>query len=86
MPAIMQDQVVVTIDQFLNPMESRPLSHGFHLPGETAGQSESQSPQLTGNWRKQENTEHSDVEDDRKLHKFMEDIRRYIRSIDVSSL
>ena len=86
MLVMIQNQPLGTMDLFLNSTESKPLSHGYHLPGKTGGQSESQSPQLTGNWRKYENTEHSDTEDDRKLHQFMEDIGRYIRSIDVSDL
>jgi len=69
-----------------NPMRSSPLSHGFHLAREKVGHSESQSPQLTGNWHKREDTDHSDVEEDVRLHELMEDIKRYIRSIDVNSL
>ena len=69
-----------------NPMRSSPLSHGFHLAREKVGHSESQSPQLTGNWHKREDTDHSDVEEDVRLHELMEDIKRYIRSIDVNTL
>jgi hypothetical protein len=86
MPAIQQDVQFTTTELFFNPTESKPLSHGFHLSEETAGQSESKSQQLTENWRKQENTEPSDTEDDIKLHQLMKDIRRYIRSIDISNL
>ena len=86
MPAIQQDEQLAMDDLFFKPTESRALSHGFHLLGETADQSESQSQQLTGNWRKQENTEHRDTEDDIKLHELMEDIKRYIRSIDITNL
>ena len=69
-----------------NPMRSSPLSHGFQLAREKVGHSESQSQQLTGNWHKRENTEHNDVEEDVQLHELMEDIKRYIRSIDVNNL
>ncbi len=69
-----------------NPMRSSPLSHGFHLAREKVGHSESQSPQLPGNWHKREDTDHSDVEEDVRLHELMEDIKRYIRSIDVNNL
>jgi hypothetical protein len=86
MPAIIQKNGVLILDLLVNPMQSRPLSHSFHLAGEKASHSESQSPQLTGNWRKRENTEHSDADEDVQLHKLMEDIKRYIRSIDISNL
>ncbi len=69
-----------------NPMRSSPLSHGFHLATEKVGHSESRSPQLAGNWHKRENIDHSDVEEDVRLHDLMEDIKRYIRSIDVNNL
>jgi hypothetical protein len=69
-----------------NPMRFSPLSHGFHVAREKVGHSESRSPQLAGNWHKRENTDHSDVEEDVRLHELMEDIKRYIRSIDVNTL
>jgi hypothetical protein len=69
-----------------NPMLSSPLSDGFHVAREKVGHSESRSPQLAGNWHKRENTDHSDVEEDVRLHELMEDIKRYIRSIDVNAL
>jgi hypothetical protein len=86
MPAILQDNVLLTIGLLLNPTELRPSRHPFHLAGETAGQSDSQSPQWSGGWHKRENTDHSDTEDDVELHELMEDIKRYIRSIDISNL
>ena len=69
-----------------NPMLSSPLSHGFHVAREKVGHSESRSSQLAGNWHRRENTDHSDVEEDVRLHELMEDIKRYIRSIDVNAL
>jgi hypothetical protein len=72
--------------QLLNPMRTSPLSHRFHLAREKVGHSESRSPQLAGNWNKRENSDHSDVEEDVRLHELMEDIKRYIRSIDVNTL
>jgi len=69
-----------------NPTRSSPLSHGFHGAAEKVGHSESRSPQLAGNWHKRENTEYSEVEEDVRLHDLMEDIKRYIRSIDVNTL
>jgi hypothetical protein len=69
-----------------SPMQPSPLSHGLHLAREKVGHSESRSPQLAGNWHKRENTDHSDREEDVRLHELMEDIKRYIRSIDVNTL
>jgi hypothetical protein len=69
-----------------SPMQSSPLSHGLHLAREKVGQSESRSPQLAGNWHKRENTDHSDGDEDVRLHELMEDVKRYIRSIDVNTL
>ena len=73
-------------EQLFNPMQASPLSHGFHVAREKVGQSESQSPQLAGNWHERENADHSDMDEDVRLHELMEDIKRYIRSIDVSTL
>lgn len=67
-------------------MRASPLSDSFHLAREKVGRSESRSPQLAGNWHKRENTDQSDVEEDVRLHELMEDIKRYIRSIDVNTL
>ena len=86
MPAILEEKSLPTSELLNNPTEPKPLSPEFHLAEETAGHSDSQSPRLTGNWQKRENTEHSITEDDVKLHRLMEDIKRYIRSIDISNL
>jgi hypothetical protein len=69
-----------------NPTRSSPLSHGFHVAVEKVDHSESRSPQLADNWHKRENTDHSEMEEDVRLHDLMEDIKRYIRSIDVNTL
>jgi hypothetical protein len=69
-----------------DPMGTSPLSHGFHLATEKTGTAGSRSSQLAGDWHKRENTEHSDVEEDVRLHELMENIKRYIRNIDVSAL
>ena len=73
-------------EQFFTPMLASPLSHGLHLASEQVGHAESRSPQLAGNWHKRENTDHSEVEEDVRLHELMENIKRYIRSIDVNTL
>lgn len=86
MSANLKDKVRFTLEMWLNPEGSNPLSPGFHLTREAAGQSDSRSPQLAGKWQERENTEHSDTEDDVKLHELMEDIKRYIRSIDIRNL
>ena len=82
----MQYEPLFTNDLLLNPAESGTLPHGLHLIGETPVQSDSRSPELTGSWQKRENTEHGDIEEDFKIHELMEDVKRYIRSIDISSL
>jgi len=86
MSTSLQDKVRFTLELWLNPTGSNPLSHGFHLTREAAAQSDSRSPQLTGKWQEGENTEHSDTEGDVRLHELMEDIKRYIRSIDIGDL
>jgi hypothetical protein len=73
-------------EQLFNPMRSSPLSHGFRFAREQVGHPESRSPQLAGNWNKRENSDHSDVDEDLRLHELMEDVKRYIRSIDVNTL
>jgi hypothetical protein len=73
-------------EQLFNPMRTSPLSPALNLAREKVGHSESRSPQLAGNWHKRENTDHSDVEEDVRLQELMEDVKRYIRSIDVTTL
>lgn len=70
----------------LNPTPTSPWSHGFHLATEKVSHAESRSPQMADNWHKSENTDHSEVEEDIRLHELMEDIKRYIRNIDVNAL
>jgi hypothetical protein len=41
---------------------------------------------LAGTWEKRENTEQNDTDEDLRLNDLMEDIKRYIRSIDVGNL
>lgn len=86
MPAILQDKDLLTSELLNNLTESKRMSHEFNLAEEAAGHSDAQSPRFTGNWQKQDNTEHSITEDDVKLHRLMEDIKRYIRNIDISNL
>ena len=70
----------------LDLMQLNPLSPSFHLAEGKGSHSEPQSPHLTGNWQKRDNTEPSDVDEDRDLHQLMEDIKNYIRSIDIGNL
>ena len=86
MQAFMSENTILNFRLFSNPMESSPLNQSFHLAGESAGQTESQQPQLTGDWQRRENSEHRDAEEDIRLHELMEDIKRYIRNIDISDL
>ena len=41
---------------------------------------------LTDSWEKQQEVDHRDSEEYIQLQEFMQDIKRYIRSIDISSL
>jgi hypothetical protein len=87
MHAVFRNTVPWIIDLTLNPMGSGDWSPGFHLAGENPGQTESTTPtQVTGNWQKRENTDARDLEEDVHLSEFMEEIKRYIRNIDVSDL
>ena len=70
----------------LNPMQSSPFANGFHLASQTPSYSESQSPELASTWEKHENTKAADTYEDLELHQLMEDVKRYIRSIDISDL
>jgi hypothetical protein len=70
----------------LIPVQPNPFAQGFHLNGETISHSESTSPKLTRSWEDQENKKPGDTDEDVELHQLMEDIKRYIRSIDISDL
>ena len=70
----------------LNPTESSPFAHRFNLASESQSYSESQSPGLASTWDNHENTKPVDTDEDHELHQLMEDVKRYIRSIDISNL
>ena len=86
MSAILPENRTLIFDLLDIQMQSTPFSNSFRLTEEKASPSESQSPQFTGNWQKRENGEHSDGDEDIRLHELMEDIKRYIRSIDIGNL
>ena len=70
----------------LNPMQSSPFAHGFNLASDTHSNSQSQSSELASTWDSHENTKPVDTDEDLELHQLMEDIKRYIRSIDIGNL
>ena len=84
MPANLSEYGVLRHDVCLDPVQSDPLSPHFHLAG--GSHSGPRSPQVTGNWQKRENTERPEADEDLELHRLMEDIKRYIRSIDIGNL
>jgi len=86
MAAIMERYNIAIDEVLLNPMQSTPFAHGFHLASQTPSHSESQSPELTSTWEKHENTKAADTDEDHELHQLMEDVKRYIRNIDISNL
>ena len=71
---------------YLEPMQANHLSPDFYLAEGRQSHSEPESSQLTGNWQKRENTESRDVDEEHELHQLMEDIKSYIRSIDIGNL
>jgi hypothetical protein len=86
MAAIMKRYNVDMNEMLLNPMKSSPFAHGFNLASDTHSHSQSQSPELASTWDNHENTKPVDTDEDLELHQLMEDIKRYIRSIDISNL
>ena len=86
MPENLQEYEELNNGAHSNSMQTTPLSHVFNLAEEKQSHLEPQSPQLADNWQKRENTEQIDAKEDLELHKLMEDIKRYIRSIDISNL
>ena len=85
MPAILH-MIKLTHGLLLNPAESKPLSHGLNLLEEAPSQPDARSQRLSENWQERKNTEHRDSEEEGKNHELMENIKRYIRSIDISNL
>jgi hypothetical protein len=75
-----------TAKELLNPIQSTPLAHGFSLVNETVRHSESKSPELASTWEDHENEKPARGDEEHDLRQLMEDIKRYIRSIDISNL
>jgi hypothetical protein len=86
MAAIMERYNIAIDEVLLNPKQSSHFAHGFQLASQAQSHSESQSPELTSTWEKHESTKTTDTDEDRELHQLMEDIKRYIRSIDIGNL
>ena len=86
MPTIPQRYNIEINEILLNPIETSSFSYGFNLASESQSYSESQSPELASTWYNHENTKPVDTDEDHELHQLMEDIKRYIRSIDISNL
>jgi hypothetical protein len=86
MSAIMKIYNIEINEVLMIPMQVNPFTHGFNLASETPSHSESQSPELASTWDNHENTKSGDTDEDFELNQLMEDIKRYIRSIDVSNL
>ena len=86
MPENSQKYRELRIGAYFNSMQTTPLAQLLHLAEEKRSHSEPQSSHFTDTWEKRGSTEQSDAVDDLELHKLMEDIKRYIRSIDVSNL
>jgi hypothetical protein len=70
----------------LTPVQSTPLTEGFYMSSDPASQSEATSPDLSHTWEEHENKKPADTDEDLELRQFMEDIKRYIRSIDIGNL
>ena len=74
------------VTELLNPIQSTPFAHGFYPDSETTSHSESKSPELTSTWEERENKKPANGDEDLELRQLMEDIKRYIRSIDIGNL
>jgi len=86
MAAIMERYNIEIDEELVNQRQSSPFAHGFHLASQTPSHSESQAPELASTWENNENTKAADTDEDIELHQLMEDIKRYIRSIDIRNL
>jgi len=86
MPLILEGYNREINEMLLNPIQSGPFAHGFNLASESQSHSESQSPELASTWDNHENTKPGDTDEDLELRQLMEDVKRYIRSIDISNL
>ena len=84
MPNIRKESADWTVEFILASFEPWALSPDYQLAGKDTPQSESHS-QIAGKWEKSDNTEQGN-NDDVQLHELMENIKRYIRSIDISNL
>lgn len=86
MAAIMKGYNSEINEVLMIPVQVNPFTQGFNLANETSSHSESQSPELASTWDNNESTKPGDSDEDLELRQLMEDIKRYIRSIDISNL
>ncbi|MFP3870505.1 MAG: hypothetical protein ACLFVT_06455 [Syntrophobacteria bacterium] len=86
MPGILREKVVLLAMPFFNYGNATPLTQDLYLAGESSGQTDSRPQQLSGNWTEQEDAKHHNQEEDPELEQLMENVKRYIRNIDVNKL
>ena len=86
MTIVLERYSTATVRELLIPLQSNPFTHGFYPASETASHSESKSPELTSTWEEQENKKPASGDEEQEIRQLMEDIKRYIRSIDISNL
>ena len=86
MTIVLERYSTATVKELLNPIQSTPFAHGFYPAGETSSQLESKTPELASTWEENENKKPANGDEDLELRQLMEDIKRYIRSIDIGNL
>jgi hypothetical protein len=86
MTIVLERYSTATVRELLDPLQSTPFAPGFSLANETIRHSESKSPELASTWEERDNNKSGNGDDDLELRQLMEDIKRYIRSIDISNL
>ncbi|UCG13007.1 MAG: hypothetical protein JSU72_00465 [Deltaproteobacteria bacterium] len=86
MEEILLERVAWIPTLLLTAIESKPWSHGYRLAEEKASRVESQPQQLGENWLERDDTERREAEENRHIHDLMENIKRYIRNIDINNL
>ena len=86
MTIVLERYSTATVRELLIPIQSTPFAHGFYPDSETTSHSESKSPELTSTWEEKENQKPANGDEGHELRQLMEDIKRYIRSIDIGNL
>jgi hypothetical protein len=86
MRSSVRERLIQTLTGSSSYGRATPFAQGFHLAEGKAGQTQAAPSQMPGNLAESEDVERHLLWDDPDIEQLMENVKRYIRNIDISDL